>query len=134
MTPDVDGHVRPAAVEVVQLADDAGRLEDRAAALLGLDAGVRRPAVDGDAQVEDPLARRDDVAVRPRALEHERDVGVGGGSLDVRASSVGEPISSSGLATKTSRSNGRPPRSATIALSAYSPASSPDFMSVTPGP
>ena len=47
---------------------------------------------------------------------------------------VGEPISSSGLAMKTSRSNGRPPRSATIALSAYRPASSPDFMSVTPGP
>ncbi len=82
--PDIDGHVRPATVEVVQLADDAGRLEDRAATLLGLDAGVRRPAVDDDAQVEDPLARRDDVAVRPRAFEHERDVGVGGGSLDVR--------------------------------------------------
>ena len=47
---------------------------------------------------------------------------------------VGEPISSSGLATNTRRSNGRPPRSAMIALSAYSPASSPDFMSVTPGP
>ena len=64
--------------------DDAGRLEDRAATLLGLDAGVRRPAVDDDAQVEDPLARRHDVAVRPRALEHERDVDVGGGRLDVR--------------------------------------------------
>jgi hypothetical protein len=31
---------------------------------------------------------------------------------------VGEPISSSGLAMKTSRSNGRPPRSVMIALSA----------------
>ena len=51
-----------------------GRLEDRAAALLGLDAGVRGPAVDGDAQVEDALARRDDVAVRPGAFEHQRDV------------------------------------------------------------
>ena len=47
---------------------------------------------------------------------------------------VGEPISSSGLAMNTRRSNGRPPRSAMIALSAYSPASRPDFMSVTPGP
>ncbi len=47
---------------------------------------------------------------------------------------VGEPISSSGLAMKTSRSNGIPPRSVMIALSAYRPASRPDFMSVTPGP
>ena len=68
----------------MQLANDAGRLEDRAATLLRLDAGMRRPAVDDDAQVEDPLARRDDVAVRPRAFEHERDIGVGGGSLDMR--------------------------------------------------
>ena len=33
-----------------------------------------------------------------------------------------------------SRPNGSPPSSEMIALSAYSPASSPDFMSVTPGP
>ena len=35
---DVDGHARPAAVERVQVAHDARRLEDRVAALLGLDA------------------------------------------------------------------------------------------------
>ena len=52
-------------------ADEVGRREDRAAALLGLDAGVGGPAVDGDPGVEDPLPRRDDVAVRPGALEDE---------------------------------------------------------------
>ena len=47
----------------------------------------------------------------------------------------GEPISSSGLAMNTSRSNGMPAAARpTIALSAYRPASRPDFMSVTPGP
>ncbi len=74
---DVDRHARPAAVEGVQLADDPGRLEDRAAALLRLDAGVGGPAVDRDPGVEDPLARRHDVAVRPGALEDEARVGVG---------------------------------------------------------
>ena len=60
------------------------RLEDRAAALLGLDAGVGGPAVDGHPQVDDALAGRHDVAVRPGALEHERDVAVGGELADVR--------------------------------------------------
>ena len=78
--------------------DDPGRLEDRAAALLGLDAGVGRPAVDGDPQVEDPLARRHDVAVGAGALEDERDVGVARRSSRMCGVDVGEPISSSGLA------------------------------------
>ncbi len=47
---------------------------------------------------------------------------------------LGEPTSSSGFAMKTSRSNGRPPSSDVMALRAYNPARSPDFMSVTPGP
>ncbi len=57
----------------------------------------------------------------------------------------GEPISSSGLATKTSRAKGSQavasaasstptPASPRSAARAYSPASSPLFMSVTPGP
>ena len=115
--------------------DDPGRLEDRAATLLRLDAGVRGPAVDGEPQVEDPLARRDDVAVGPGALEHERDVHLGGELADVRRRGrradllvrVGDEDEP--LERKTARR--APPISA---LSAYSPASSPDFMSVTPGP
>ncbi len=42
--PDVDGHAGPPTVERVQLANDPGRLEDRAAALLRLHAGVRSTA------------------------------------------------------------------------------------------
>ena len=47
---------------------------------------------------------------------------------------VGEPISSSGFAMNVRRSNGSSRTSPRMALSAYSPASRPDFMSVTPGP
>jgi hypothetical protein len=68
----------------VEVLDDPGGPEDRAATLLGLDPGVRGTTGDGDPEVDDPLARRDDVAVRAGALEHERDVGVGGERLDVR--------------------------------------------------
>ena len=64
--------------------DEVGRREDRVAALLGLDAGVGRPAVDGDPSVEDALARRDDVAVGAGALEDEAGVGVRGELPDVR--------------------------------------------------
>ncbi len=66
------------------VADQAGGLEDRAPALLRLDAGVRRAAPDVQPQVEDPLARRDDVAVRPGALEDECDVHPGRDRADVR--------------------------------------------------
>ena len=51
-------------------------LEDRAAALLGLDARMGRPPVDASRQRRAmPLRDADDVAVRARALEHQRDVG-----------------------------------------------------------
>ena len=131
---DVDGHARPAAVERVQVAHDARRLEDRAAALLGLDAGVRRAAVDRDPRVERcPCAttrcRRWRGRTRGRGTRRRPRPPPGCAAVD-----VGEPISSSGLAMNVRRSNGSPPSSPTIALSAYSPASSPDFMSVTPGP
>ena len=46
---------------------------------------------------------------------------------------AGEPISSSGFATKTSRASGRPVVARRAAM-AYRPASRPLFMSVTPGP
>src|SRR4029077_16213864 len=71
---DIDGDAGPAAVEVVEFLDDPGRFEDRAATLLGLDAGVRGPPVDGDAEIEDAFAGRHDVAGRARAFEHERGV------------------------------------------------------------
>ena len=69
MTPDVDGHARPAAVERVQLADDPRRLEDRAAALLGLDAGVRRAAVDVIRRSRMPLRAE---TMSPLARAHSR--------------------------------------------------------------
>ena len=70
--PDVAGHPGPAAGERVQLRDEVRGGEDRAAALLRLDAGVGGPAVDDDPGIDDPLARADDVAVGPGALEDER--------------------------------------------------------------
>ena len=75
---DVDGDARPAPVEGVERDGQVGGCEDRAAALLGLDAGVGRPAVDRHAQVEVALARADDVAVGAGALEHEAGVHVRG--------------------------------------------------------
>ena len=103
---DVDGHARPAAVERVQLRDDAGGLEDRAAALLGLDAGVGRPAVDGDRRgpgcpsgtrrCRRSRARTRGRGRRPRRAASRRMWGV----------ETGEPISSSGLATKTQAREG----------------------------
>ena len=80
---DVHGHARPAAVELVQLADDPRCLEDRVAALLGLDPGVRGPAMDGQAQVEDALAGRHDVAVGAGTLEDQARIDVRGGLPDV---------------------------------------------------
>ena len=71
---DVHGDARPATVEPLQRHDRVRGLEHRVASLLGFDAGVRRAAGDRDAEVGDPLACRDDVAVRARALQHERRV------------------------------------------------------------
>jgi hypothetical protein len=59
--------------------------EHRAATLLGLDAGMRGPAADRDAQVADALSRRDDVAVRAGAFEDETDVRTRSGFADVPA-------------------------------------------------
>ena len=64
--------------------DDPGGLEDRAAALLGLDAGVRRPTVDVEARVQDPLSGGHDVAVGAGAFEDERGVHLRGERADVR--------------------------------------------------
>jgi hypothetical protein len=49
--------------------------DDRAAPFLGLDPGVGGSADDPDPAVEEALAGRDDVAVRPRALEDEAGIG-----------------------------------------------------------
>ncbi len=104
---DVDGHAGPAAVEGVQLVDEASGLEDGAAAFLGLDPGVRRPAVDDEAQVENALARRHDVAVVAGALEDEADVGLGRDLADV-GSRAGRADLLVGVVMKTSRSKGSP--------------------------
>ena len=68
----------------MQVLDDPGRLEDGAPTLLGFDAGMGGAALDVQPNVEDPLARRHDVAVGPRALEHEGDVDVHRKVPDVR--------------------------------------------------
>ena len=82
---DVDGDPRPAAIERVQLADDPGSFEDGAATLLRLDTGMGRPAVDGEARIEDALPGRHDVAVGAGALEDEARVDVRGRRDDVVA-------------------------------------------------
>ena len=83
-----------------------GGLEDRAAALLRLDAGVGGPAVDREAQVDDALARRHDVAVRPGALEHEARVDVARPARGCAGSSSASRSPRPGWRRTTSRSNG----------------------------
>ena len=66
-----------------------------------------------DPGVEDPLARGHDVAVGPGALEDEADVARRRRARGCAGSSVGEPISSSGLATNDEPlERQRPPSSA----------------------
>ena len=68
---DVARHTGPAAVQPLEREDRVGRLEDRVVTLLRFDAGVRRASLDRDREVGDPLPGRDDVPVRPCALQHE---------------------------------------------------------------
>ncbi len=105
MTPTLQVTLGPAAIERLQGDDLVGGGEDGIAPLLGLDPGMGRPTVDGQAKVERALACADDVAVGARALEHQGHV-----RLERRRRMcgvlVGEPISSSGLAMKTRRLKG----------------------------
>ena len=92
--------------------------------------------------------RADTMSPLARAHSRTKQTSAASGQLaDERVLEIGEPISSSGLATKTSRSNGqrgaaaarlpderRRTRPASQARIAYRPASRPPFMSVTPGP
>jgi hypothetical protein len=64
----------PPAVQGLELDDLVGRFQERVAALLGLDTGVGGAPQDRDLVVGDPLARAHDVAVGPRAFEHEGHV------------------------------------------------------------
>ena len=77
--------------------------------------------------------RDDTMSPFARAHSSTRHASTPGASARMCGVDTGEPISSSGLATNTSRASGRPPVSWSAAI-AYSPASSPLFMSVTPGP
>ncbi len=69
-----------------------------------------------------------------RAHSRTRQASASRASLRMCGEEAGEPISSSGLATNTSRASGTPPSASRSAPTAYSPASNPLFMSVTPGP
>ena len=77
-----------------------------------------------------------DETMSPFARAHSRTRQASASSASRRMCGVdtGEPISSSGLPTNTSRASGTPPRVSRSAAIAYRPASSPAFMSVTPGP
>ena len=81
---DVDGDAGPPTVERVQVADEPRCLQDRVAPLLGFDARVGGPAVDGQARVEDALAGRHDVAVCAGTLEDQARIHVRGRGPDVR--------------------------------------------------
>ena len=110
---DVRGDVRPAAVERVDPADELGAGDDRAAALLRLDAGVRGPPVDragGGRPCPCAPTRSRRSRGRTRGRSRRRRL--------ARRSTMcgvddGEPISSSGLATNVDplerqRVEGRP--------------------------
>ena len=132
--PDVDGDARPAAVERVQLGDDARRLEDRAAALLGLDAGVRGAAMDGDRR-----ARGCPCATRRCRRWRGRTRGPGTRRRPPRGGGYAGSMPASrsprrGWRRRRGVASGSPPRASRIAAIAYRPASRPLFMSVTPGP
>ena len=100
---------------------DPGRLEDRAAALLGLDAGVRRAPVDRDLEARGcPCAtrrcRRWPGRTRGPGTRRRRPRGGGCAGVD-----AGEPISSSGLATNTRRASGSPPSASRMAAMRVQP-------------
>ena len=81
-----------------------------------------------------------ELTMSPLARAHSSTSARSEAAAQLRMTGVltGDPISSSGLAMKTTRptgSHGSPGADSAInALSAYRPASSPLFMSVTPGP
>ena len=77
-----------------------------------------------------------DETMSPFARAHSRTRQASASSASRRMCGVetGDPISSSGFATKISRANGTPPIAARIAAIACRPLSRPLFMSVTPGP
>ena len=81
---DVDRDAGPTAVERGKRQRLVRELEDRAAALLRLDAGVSGAALRPDDEIGDALARADDVTVGAGRLEHEADVDAFGGLADDR--------------------------------------------------
>ena len=132
----VHGHAGPAAVQRLKRDGLVGRLEDRAAAAIGLDARVRRaPPTISIRKSEHALARGDDVAVLAGALEHERRVGLAPPAARIVVARPGRADLLVGVADvrdrcRTRRSPAvlqRPRRRRT-------PARSPPFMSETPGP
>ncbi len=78
--------------------------------------------------------RADTMSPLARAHSSTKQASTSGAAARMWAVELGDPISSSGLAMNVRRSKGTPPSSPMSALIAYSPASRPDFMSVTPGP
>ena len=91
------------------------RLEDRAAALLGLHAAcAARPWIVTRASTM-PL-RADTMSPLARAHSRTRHASASAASARMCGVELGDPISSSGLATNVSRSNGRPAAAASERL------------------
>ena len=73
---DVDGQPWPRAVEPVRRRDQIRHLQDRARPLLRLDPCVRGAAGDQGMDRAPSLALHHDVAVGPRALQHQHGIGL----------------------------------------------------------
>ena len=133
--PDVDGDARPAAVERVEVARRSGPPRgsrcgpSRARRRRGPPGRGRRSAGRGS-----PCAPRRCRRWRGRIRGRARRRLSARERADVRRRASASRSPRPGWRRRRAARTAAPPRSAMIALSAYSPASSPDFMSVTPGP
>ena len=132
--PHVDGDPRPAPVERMELPPSGAASRIALRPFSGSTPACAARPLTVIARSEVALARRHDVAVRARALEHEAASASAAQARGCAVSMTGEPISSSGLATKTRRPSGTTAERVPERAMRVQAASSPLFMSVTPGP
>ena len=131
--PDIHGHTWPATVERVEILHEPGGFQDGTAPLLGFHARMGGPTVDREAGIEDALAGTHDVAVGAGTFEDQARIHVRGGLADMHAGARGADLLV-GVRDEDEPLERQAAELGVMALRAYNPARSPDFMSLTPGP
>src|SRR6185312_15037941 len=81
---DIDGDAALEVVHAFQRLDDIAEFADRAAAVLGPGAGMRRHALDEDLEARDALAPGDDLAAVAGRFGHQHIFGLAAFGLDQR--------------------------------------------------